>query len=80
MISQPGFTTKYNTVGTASTGIGLTHVKEVEKLLNGHVRVESDSRGYPVSCRNSFRTGDLNGVELPRVFSRGRKLRKLVEC
>ncbi len=42
LIFNPGFTTKYHTVtGEASTGIGLTHVKNILESIGGHVSVES---------------------------------------
>ncbi|MGM0877570.1 MAG: ATP-binding protein [Bacillota bacterium] len=37
VIFQPGFTSKYDHVGTPSTGIGLSYVKEVVKDLGGEI-------------------------------------------
>lgn len=44
-IFNPGFTTKYDdTTGKASTGIGLSHVKNIVNDLHGHIEVKSDGR------------------------------------
>jgi len=44
-IFNPGFTTKYDDVsGKASTGIGLSHVKNIIDELHGHIEVKSDGR------------------------------------
>jgi len=41
-IFNPGFTTKFDDVtGKASTGIGLSHVKNVIDDLGGHIEVQS---------------------------------------
>lgn len=37
VIFQPGFTSKYDQLGTLSTGIGLSYVKEVVKDLGGEI-------------------------------------------
>lgn len=37
VIFQPGFTSKYDQLGTPSTGIGLSYVKEVVKDLEGEI-------------------------------------------
>ena len=39
-IFNPGFTTKYNEGGIASTGIGLSHVKNIVDELQGNIRVK----------------------------------------
>jgi two-component system, sensor histidine kinase YcbA len=41
LVFEPGFTTKYTQSGVASTGIGLTHVKDIVGQLNGTIRLES---------------------------------------
>ncbi|WP_139490305.1 sensor histidine kinase [Brevibacillus dissolubilis] len=41
VIFQPGYTTKYDSKGNASTGIGLVHVASIVKDLGGTVQVES---------------------------------------
>lgn len=42
LIFNPGFTTKYDDVtGKSSTGIGLTHVKNMVENLGGQIQVES---------------------------------------
>lgn len=44
-IFNPGFTTKYDDItGKASTGIGLSHVKNIIDDLGGHIEVKSE--GY----------------------------------
>lgn len=41
VIFEPGFTTKFNTEGVASTGIGLSHVQEILNRLEGSITVHS---------------------------------------
>ncbi|MGH4124477.1 MAG: sensor histidine kinase [Clostridium sp.] len=42
-IFNPGFTTKYDAItGEASTGIGLSHVKNIVDNLGGNIEVKSD--------------------------------------
>lgn len=42
-IFNPGFTTKYDDItGKASTGIGLSHVKNIIDELGGHIEVKSE--------------------------------------
>lgn len=44
-IFNPGFTTKYDRkTGNSSTGIGLSHVKDIIDELNGEIKVESISK------------------------------------
>ena len=43
LIFLPGFTTKYSEVGTASTGIGLTHVQHVLKESGGKIKITQTS-------------------------------------
>lgn len=43
LIFKPGYTTKYDTSGKPSTGMGLPYVKEVVSTLKGHVFIESIS-------------------------------------
>lgn len=47
-IFNPGFTTKYNDNGKASTGIGLSHVKNIVEELNGGVNVKSEIKAGTV--------------------------------
>jgi two-component system sensor histidine kinase YcbA len=42
LIFHPGFTTKYDSSGQSSTGIGLSYVKETVLELGGSISVESD--------------------------------------
>lgn len=41
VIFEPGYTTKYNDVGIAATGIGLSHVRDLVHSLGGAIEVES---------------------------------------
>lgn len=41
MVFEPGFTTKYNQGGSAATGIGLSHVRDIVHSLGGTIRLES---------------------------------------
>lgn len=45
LIFEPGFTTKYDQTGVAATGIGLSHVREVVKKLEGHIICTSLTTG-----------------------------------
>ena len=45
IIFEPGYTTKFNEVGVAATGIGLSHVKEIINTLEGQVQIESSKKG-----------------------------------
>ncbi|KAA2301777.1 ATP-binding protein, partial [Clostridioides difficile] len=41
VIFEPGYTTKFNEVGIAATGIGLSHVRDIVQSLAGQIKVES---------------------------------------
>ncbi|MFB5661481.1 sensor histidine kinase [Alteribacillus sp. HJP-4] len=43
LIFKPGFTSKFDSMGVPSTGIGLTFVKDIVTKLNGNVTFQSDS-------------------------------------
>ncbi|MCG7406138.1 ATP-binding protein [Paenibacillus sp. ACRRX] len=43
MIFHPGFTTKFDAAGNASTGIGLSHAADIVRLLGGDLNVCSDT-------------------------------------
>ncbi|WP_028546409.1 sensor histidine kinase [Paenibacillus taiwanensis] len=43
MIFHPGFTTKFDAAGNASTGIGLSHAADIVRLLGGELTVCSDT-------------------------------------
>lgn len=45
VIFKPGFTTKFDEFGQASTGIGLSHVQSMVQELNGQINVTSDHEG-----------------------------------
>jgi two-component system sensor histidine kinase YcbA len=47
-IFNPGFTTKYDDTGKASTGIGLSHVKNIVEELQGDISVKSDLKAGTV--------------------------------
>ncbi len=40
LIFEPGYTTKFNDNGVAATGIGLSHVQEIVRSINGQIRVD----------------------------------------
>jgi two-component system sensor histidine kinase YcbA len=44
-VFQPGFTTKYDENGNPSTGIGLTHAREIVHSLNGSIQLTNDDYG-----------------------------------
>lgn len=41
-VFEPGYTTKYDQQGNASTGIGLTHARGIVHSLQGHLRILND--------------------------------------
>jgi two-component system, sensor histidine kinase YcbA len=41
LIFEPGFTTKFDEEGMASTGIGLSHVREIIRFFKGNMEVSS---------------------------------------
>lgn len=45
VIFEPGYTTKFDETGKASTGIGLSHVQTMVRELGGTVQVSSDEDG-----------------------------------
>ncbi|SEO47617.1 two-component system, sensor histidine kinase YcbA [Paenibacillus sp. OK076] len=45
VIFEPGYTTKFNEVGIAATGIGLSHVRDIVQSLEGRISVESAPQG-----------------------------------
>ncbi|WP_458414797.1 sensor histidine kinase [Schinkia sp. CFF1] len=45
IIFEPGYTTKYNDRGVAATGIGLSHVLEITRMLEGNIRVDASEKG-----------------------------------
>jgi two-component system, sensor histidine kinase YcbA len=44
IIFEPGFTTKFNELGVAATGIGLSHVRDIVHHFGGRIMVEQDGR------------------------------------
>lgn len=51
VIFKPGFTSKYDHLGTPSTGIGLSYVKEVVKELGGDILFENSFNGAVFSIK-----------------------------
>ncbi|MFI8492257.1 MULTISPECIES: ATP-binding protein [Peribacillus] len=51
VIFKPGFTSKYDHLGTPSTGIGLSYVKEVVKELGGDILFENKPNGVVFSIK-----------------------------
>ncbi|OQP22679.1 sensor histidine kinase [Geobacillus zalihae] len=47
-IFQPGFTTKYDRRGNPSTGIGLTHARDIAQTLGGHLQLVKSEPGQTV--------------------------------
>ncbi|WP_236703540.1 ATP-binding protein [Paenibacillus xylanivorans] len=45
VIFEPGYTTKFNELGIAATGIGLSHVRDIVRSLEGRISVESAPQG-----------------------------------
>lgn len=45
IIFEPGYTTKFNEQGVAATGIGLSHVQEIVRELEGEIQVETPKKG-----------------------------------
>lgn len=63
LVFEPGYTTKYDSNGVASNGIGLSHIKEVIEHLSGKIQLNSnqDERGttfvitLPINTINEIR-------------------------
>jgi two-component system, sensor histidine kinase YcbA len=51
VIFEPGYTTKFNDDGVASTGIGLSHVQDIVRSLDGDITVQSDQHGTGFNIR-----------------------------
>jgi len=47
-IFQPGFTTKYDSYGNPSTGIGLTHARDIMQSFSGHIELVKSKPGQTV--------------------------------
>lgn len=45
IVFKPGYTTKFNDRGVASTGIGLSHTQDIIHTLEGYVLIESLEKG-----------------------------------
>lgn len=57
-IFHPGFTTKYDPHGNPSTGIGLTHARDIVQSLHGHIQLVSSKPGQTI-FRLAIPTGQL---------------------
>lgn len=44
LLFEPGFTTKFNDIGVAATGIGLSHIRDIVNMFDGEITVETDSK------------------------------------
>ncbi|MFS0576931.1 sensor histidine kinase [Sporosarcina sp. 179-K 3D1 HS] len=51
LIFEPGYTTKFNEQGVASTGIGLSHVMAIVESLEGHIQMGSMEIGTRFQVR-----------------------------
>ena len=49
-IFSPGYTTKFDSSGKASSGVGLTYVKHQTEELGGHIAITSDGKDQ-VTCQ-----------------------------
>lgn len=47
---RPGYTTKFDSDGTASSGIGLTYVHDLTTSLGGKISIESDGKNSVTCC------------------------------
>ncbi|WP_223068879.1 sensor histidine kinase [Paenibacillus caui] len=45
IVFEPGFTTKFDEEGSAATGIGLSHVRDITVSLGGSILVRTPSKG-----------------------------------
>lgn len=45
ILFQPGYTTKFNELGVAATGIGLSHVQQIVQMLQGEIHIETLRKG-----------------------------------
>lgn len=45
IVFEPGYTTKYSNQGVAATGIGLSHVQEIIRALEGQIQLETSESG-----------------------------------
>ena len=48
-VCRPGYTTKFDSSGKASSGVGLSYVKAQAENLGGHMQMNSDNENY-VAC------------------------------
>lgn len=45
IVFEPGYTTKFNDLGVAATGIGLSHTQEIVHTLEGHIHIKILEKG-----------------------------------
>ena len=53
IVFEPGYTTKFNVQGVAATGIGLSHVQEIIRTLEGQIQIETPRKWNGFPNRNS---------------------------
>lgn len=63
LIFQPGFTTKFDSAGNASTGIGLTYVKDFIEHLGGTIELDQHTK----SAKTSF----IVALPIDRINEKG---------
>ena len=48
-VFRPGYTTKFDSTGKASSGVGLTYVRHQTEMLGGTIAIDSDGKNM-VTC------------------------------
>ncbi|MGO4889267.1 sensor histidine kinase [Anaerobacillus sp. MEB173] len=61
VIFEPGYTSKFDQFGKASTGIGLSHVKSMVEEMNGTIHVVSDHNGTVFNIRLPINVIEVKG-------------------
>lgn len=61
LIFEPGFTTKFDKLGSASIGIGLSHARDIVDFFGGMIHVDAGPRGKGVLI--DLLMGDQDGME-----------------
>lgn len=62
LVFEPGYTTKYDSLGVASNGIGLSHIKEVIESLNGEIQLHSDQKRNSTSFNIILPVNNINQI------------------
>lgn len=63
LLFEPGFTTKFDEEGVASTGIGLSHVRDIVDLFEGEIKVSSASPSHGATFQILIPTAKLRKEE-----------------